>query len=175
MYLRRVVKRRPACLTEDEWSRLLATRFVDRGYFRDRDGGAHPPADVYDLVFAQELESLRWRLESLCMAMLEPEVRKKGSASSLSSAKMGELLQPFSQLWEFLSGSTYASGKPRQTGHLSLRLTSEGVQVTLTDPTSHSYCTRVAASLDDVLLAIEVALSENSLKWLPSSYGNGKK
>lgn len=175
MYFRRVVKKRPASLTEEEWCKLLSARFVDPGYFQDRDGYASPPVDVDSLLKQRALNDLRWRLERLCMAMVEPSVSKKGTESSSSSAKMGGLLSQFSELWEFLSGTTYASGKKRQTGHLSLRLDAEGVKVTLTDPTSHSYCTRVAETLDDALLLFEVALKDGTLKWLPSSYGNGKK
>lgn len=104
------------------------------------------------------------------MAMLEPQVARSGNGSSCSSARMGELLSQFVELWEFLSGTTYATGKPRQTGHLSLRLVSDGVQVTLTDPTSATYSTRVAASLDDALLSLEVALKDGTLKWHASSF-----
>jgi hypothetical protein len=102
-------------------------------------------------------------------------VPKKGTPLSSSTASQGQLLSQFSELWEFLSGTTYASGKSRLTGHLSLRLDVEGCKVTLTDPSTHSYCTRVGQSLDDVLLLFEVGLSEGSLKWLPSSFGNGRK
>ncbi len=174
-YSKRVVKRRSACLTDEEWLSVVERGKLPRPDFRNRDGQANPPADVRDLVDLAVLDGLHWRLRILWMAMVEPNVAKKGSGTSSSSARVGELLAQFSELWEFLSGSTYASGKPRLTGHLSLRCEQEGVKVTLTDPSTHSYCTRTGESLDDVLLALEVALKEGSLKWLPSSFSSGKK
>ena len=174
-YFRRVVKRRPASLTEEEWLQTFERGKLPRPYFRARDGRSCPPPDVYDLVYARELSQLKWRLEALCMAMQEPVVAKKGQGSSSSLARVGQLLLPYSALWEFLSGSTYASGKPRLTGHLSLRSDAEGLKVTLTDPSTHSYCVRTAETLDDALLALEVALEDGTLKWLPSSFNSSKK
>lgn len=174
-YFKRVVKRRSACMTDEEWRSLLSTRFVDPGYFSARDGVARPPVDTDSLLKQVAINDLRWRLERLCMALAKPQVRGKADASSTSTARMGGLLSQFSELWEFLSGNTYADGTPRLMGHLSLRCTLEGVQVTLTDPSSRSYSTRHAQTLDDALLALEVALKDGSLKWLPSAYGAGKK
>ena len=137
---------------------------------RSRDGGDYPPADVSELVYDRAVNELYWRLRVLWMAMLEPQVARGANGSSSSVARIGELLSQFSELWEFLSGTTYATGKPRQTGHLSLRLVSDGVQVTLTDPTSATYSTRVAVSLDEALLSLEVALKDGTLKWHASSF-----
>jgi len=175
VYFRRVVKRRPATLTDEEWLQV-----VERGKRprpdRLSDGGERYPApDVYDLVLQVELDRLRYRLETLCMAMREPTVSRKGEGSSTSSASQGELLSQFSELWAFLSGTTYASGKPRQTGSLSLSLAADGVKVTLTDHTSGTYCTRVGNSLDGVFLQLEIGLADGTLTFLPSSFTKGKK
>jgi len=174
-YYRRVVKKRPASLTDAEWLQVVERGKLPRPAWTPVDDRPYPPPDVWDLVYSVQLDRLKWRAEALWMAMQEPQVRKKGVGSSTSSASQGELLQPFSELWEFLSGTTYASGTPRQTGRLSLCLDADGVKVTLTDPSSRSYCVRSAASLDDALLHLEVAMKEGSLKWLPSSFANGKK
>lgn len=174
-YFKRVVKRRTACITEEEWQAMIAAGKLPRPESGIRDGRDYPPADVSDLVYQRMLSDLYWRVRVLWMAMLEPQVARSGNGSSCSSAKMGELLSQFVELWEFLSGTTYATGKPRLTGHLSLRLVSEGVQVTLTDPTSATYSTRVAASLDDALLSLEVALKDGTLKWHASSFDKRKK
>src|SRR6266576_1571279 len=164
-YYRRVLKRRPASLTDEEWSKLLSTRFVDRGYFVARDAGAHPPADVSDMAMSVVLANLRWRLEKLCMSMSKPSTSPKTNGSLSSVAVPGQLLGPFSELWEFLTGTKYADGTSRQPGLLSLKLSSTGLQVTLTDNSSGSYCCLTAMSLDDLFLSLEVGLKEGSLAW----------
>jgi hypothetical protein len=174
-YYRRVVKRRPASLTDEEWLLVVERGKLPRPTLVSVDDRYYPPVDVYDLVLARELEDLRWRTEQLCMAMQEPTVTRKGEGSSSSSAIRGELLSHFSELWAFLSGTTYASGKPRLTGSLSVSLASDGVKVTLTDPTSGTYCTRVGNSLDDVLMQLEIGLADATLKFLPSSFAKQKK
>jgi len=109
------------------------------------------------------------------MAIREPAVKTDGAGSSPSSVRAGALLSQFSAIWEFLTLSTYENGKSRLTGRLSLQLGSGGLQATLTDPSSATYATRVAESLDDALLALEVALQDGSLEWRKSQYQNGKK
>jgi hypothetical protein len=174
-YFRRVVKRRPASLTGEEWLLVIERGKQPRPMLESLDARYFPPVDVYDLVLARELEQLRWRTEQLCMAMQEPTVPKKGEGSFTSSASRGELLSQFSELWAFLSGTTYASGKQRLTGSLSVSLASEGVKVTLMDPTSGTYCTRVGNSLDDVLMQLELGLADATLKFLPSNFAKPKK
>ena len=170
MYDRPVGKKSTAFFEDPGWVEVSERGKLPRPDFRSRDGRPSPAPDVYDLVLARELSELRWRLGNLCMAMVEPTVSKRGSDLSSSAVSQGELLSQFSELWEFLSGSTYASGKPRLRGSLSLRLDADGVKVTLTDPSTRAYCTRSGKSLDDTLLALEVALKDGSLKWLPSSF-----
>ncbi len=174
-YYRRVVKRRPACLTDAEWLEVVERGKLPRPDFKARDGSDCPPVDVYDLVFEHDLRKLRWRLERLCMALVEPKIDDGAPALSTSSAKIGSLLMPFSGIWEFLTLSQYQSGKKRKTGRLSLSLASEGLKVTLTDDTSGTYACRTAETLDDALLALEVALGDGTLKWAKSSFNNGRK
>lgn len=174
-YHRRVVKRRPASLTDSEWSSLFELGKLPRPYFRVRDGGDHPPADVYDLVYARELNDLRWRLEVLCMALVRPNVAASGTPVSSSTLTRGALLIDFSELWGFLTDATYQDGTPRSTGQLSLKLSAGKLQVTLTDPTSSTYCCQSGSSLDDVFLALEIGLKDGSLPWRPSGFSKGKK
>lgn len=175
MYRRRVVKRRPASLTEEEWLTCIVRGKLPRPGLVARDGDVYPPPDVYDLVMARELDVLRWRLETLCMALTKPLTSQSQNGSSSSGASPGQLLAVFSELWEFLAGKAYSDGTPRQTGQLSLKLSSAGVQVTLTDPTSGTYCCQTAMTLDDVLLALEIGLKEGSLAWRLSGYGKTKR
>jgi len=47
--------------------------------------------------------------------------------------------------------------------------------VTLTDPSSATYCCLTAETLDDALLAIEMGLADGSAPWRLSTYGKPKK
>jgi len=175
MYVRRVVKRRTATLTDEEWLQVSSRGKLPRPDFVDRDGREAPAVDVYDLVMERELNSLLWRLESLRLSLQEPMVNGTPGASSTSSVKVGQLLSPFARIWEFLTLTTYASGKSRKPGRLSLSLGSDGLKVTLTDDTSGTYCLRVGETLDDALLALEVALEDGTLKWQKSDFAKGRK
>lgn len=174
-YFKRVVKRRPASMTEDEWLQVVERGKLPRPDFRSIDDREYPPPDVTDLVMFAELDRLRWRLESLRLALQEPTVTRKGDRSSTSNVRIGELLSQFSTVWEFLTATSYGSGRKRQTGRLSLSLASDGLKVTLTDDTMGVYCTRVGETLEDALLTLELALKDGSLVWAPSSFAKAKK
>jgi len=175
MYYRPVLKRRPASLTETEWVEVWNRGKLPREHFTDRDGRASPPPDVYDLVLQKQLSDLRWRVEQLCMALSRPMGPGDRNGSLLSAASPGQLLTPFSELWEFLSKEQYADGQKRVTGTISLKCTSSGISVTLTDPTSGTYCCQSAPSLDDAFLALEVGLKEGNLPWRSSTFTRARK
>lgn len=175
MYTRRVVKRRPASLTEAEWSKLLSARFVDPGYFRDRDGREGHQVDVNTLLFQSELTKLRWRLEALCMALSKPHAGVTEVGSSSLSLSPGQLLSGFAEIWDFLTKPSYHDGTARLLGKVSLACCSGGLQVTLTDQSSNCYCCVTAKTLDDAFLALEVGLKDDSLPWRASSYNKSKK
>jgi len=174
-YSRRVVKRRPASLTDEEWLQVSQRGKLPRPAWQADGDRDYPPPDVYDLVMWAELERLRWRLETLCMALQEPMAKGANGQSSTSNVRAGELLSQFSAIWEFLTATSFASGRKRQTGRLSLSLSADGIKVTLTDDTMGVYCTRAAETLDDALLALEVAFKDNSLTWHPSNYAKKGK
>jgi len=175
MYNRRVMKRRPASLTEQEWLEVWNRGKLPREHFRDRDGRSSPPPDVTDLVLQRQVSDLRWRVEQLCMALAKPMAAGGQNGSSRCAAHPGELLKPFSELWEFLSKEAYSDGSKRMTGTISLKCTSSGISVTLTDPTSATYCCQSGDSLDDVFLALEIGLREGTLPWRPSGFAKAKK
>lgn len=174
-YQRRVVKRRPASLTDEEWLSLSERGKEPRPYFMPRDGRQVPAVDVWAMLYEKELVSLRRRLEVLCMALLKPSVSHANNGSSSVTVNPGQLLAPFSELWEFLTKPKYADGTTRITGHLSLKCSAGKLQVTLTDQTSGSYCCLTGDSLDDVFLALEIGLKQNSLPWRASGYTKGRK
>lgn len=177
IYRRRVVKRRPASLTDEEWLALLATRFVDRGYLRARDGVDVGRAPIRTVLCPSCRERHSPGEVEACMAMVKPPVDARAGQSSSSSAKIGKLLAEYSEVWEFLTKPSYSDGSKRVTGKISLQSSSAGLTLTLSDPSSSQYCCLTLESLDDLLLAFEVGLRDNSLPWRVSQYsqGNGKK
>lgn len=175
MYERRVRKRRTATLTDEEWLQLSERGKLPRPERIHVDGARYPPADVSELVFLRKLSDLRWRVEQLCMALQKPSTSPKTNGSSSAGVHPGQLLTPFSELWEFLTATQYADGTSRIPGTLSLKCTSEGLQGTLTDPTSASYCCRTGNSLDDVFLALELLLKDGTASWRSSGYAKQKK
>jgi len=134
------------------------------------DDRGYPPADVSDLVKARQLQDLLWRLEVLCMTLRKPTTLQDRNGSSSHAVSPGQLLAPFSSIWEFLTATSWEDGTSRIPGTLSLKLWSGALQVTLTDPSTGTYCCRSAATLDDVLLALEVALQDDTANWRKSSY-----
>ena len=174
-YFKRVVKRRPASLTDKEWLEVVERGKLPRPDMRSVGDQDYPPPDVYDLVHQVELSRLRWRLEMLMCAMLRPEKPANGAGSSSAAVRPGQLLSPFSELWEFLVKPFYGDGTARMTGTLSLKCSSNGLQATLTDPTSGTYCCLTSDNPDDALLALEVGLKEGSLPWRSSGFAKAKK
>ena len=148
---------------------------LPREPMRPRDGDALPPVDVSELVFARQLSDLRWRVENLCMALAKPSTSPSASGASGSIVTRGELLKPYSELWEFLTGRTYSDGSSRASGCISVKCSQGGIQVTLTDPSSGSYCCLTAATLDDALLALEIGLGDGTAPWRASTYSKPKK
>jgi len=174
-YHRRVVKRRSACMTDEEWLSVVARGKLPRPDWVPIDDRDYPPPDVDDLVKQKKIMDLKWRLEQLCMALAKPSTSLTANGSSPSGVSRGELLKQYSELWEFLTGAAYSDGTKRQPGCMSVKCTPGGLQVTLTDPSSGSYCCLTAASLDDALLALEMGLAEGSTTWRSSSYAKPKK
>ncbi len=110
-----------------------------------------------------------------CMALERPQPVAEGGSTSSLTVKMPPWLQQFPELWEFLSKLSYKDGAPRQTGKITLQLVSEGIQVSLTDPSSSAYCCRRFKSLDDALVELELALESGMISWRPSGPPRCKK
>jgi hypothetical protein len=173
-YFRRVVKRRPARLTDSEWLEVWERGKLPREHFRPRDGCGDPPARI-DRILCWWCRDFHSPDEvAACMALPRPVVANGQDLHSTLSAKIPPWLSQFPELWEFLSRPSYKDGAPRTVGKITLGLSSDGIQVTLTDPSSSAYCSRHYPSLEDALLALEVGLSENSLTWRASGPQRGK-
>lgn len=175
MYSRPVRKKRTAFLDDLAWVKVFERGKAPRPGYEVVASQAFPPPDVYDLVFQVELSNLKWRVEDLMCAMLRPKTSTPANGQSASVASQCELLAPFSELWEFLVKASYSDGSLRATGQMSVKSVSGGLQVTLTDPTSATYCCLTATSLQDAFLALEIGLKEGSLAWRPSGYAREHK
>ncbi len=169
------MKKRTAFRDDGERLEVFERGKLPRGYFTARDGRNVPSPDVRDLVDVQLLDKLRWRLRKLCMTFLKPASLSKGTGSSCAVVSPGSLLSAFSEVWGFLTSTQYGDGAKREPGCISLKCSSNGLQVTLTDSTSGSFCCLTGNSLDDLFLNLEIGLKENSLPWRTSSYGKSRK
>lgn len=151
----------------------LGGRVRDRLRFLDGPG---EPAAVFHRILCWWCRTMHEPAEvAVCMAMPRPvAVSANGSTSSLT-AKMPSWLTQFPEIWEFLSRPSYEGGAPRQLGKVSLGLVSDGVQMTLTDPSSSTYCSRHFPTLEDALLGFEIGLKDGSLSWKASGPQRGKK
>jgi len=175
MYNRSVRKKRTAFFDDPSWVRVFERGKLPRPDREYLDGQTFPPPDVRDLLVQAQLSDLSRRLEALMCAMQRPKTSTSANGSSSSSVSQCELLAPFSELWEFLTKGSYGDGTSRQTGQMSVKLGSGGLQVTLTDPTSATYCCLTATSLQDAFLGLEVGLKDGSLAWRPSGYAKEQK
>ncbi len=174
-YQRRVVKRRPASLTQEEWLQVVERGKLPRPDFMPRDGNPPLLPDVRDLVLEAGLVDLKRRLGVLCVALQKPTPNGTSPGQSSVTVQQGKMLADFSSIWEFLTGTSFADGTSRYPGSLSLKLTSGSLQVTLTDPSTATYCCRSGRKLEDVLADLERAFLDNSLGWRPSGFAKPKK
>jgi len=175
VYVRRVVKRRPASLTEEEWLQLVN----------------HPPVwpPRGDVAFCTPRPAVSdwhvlcpWCRErhlasevDPCMALPTKRAPIGNSTSSTSSVSAGELLRPFSEVWAFLSATAYPNGMKRRTGRLSVSCESQGLRLSCQDEETGLYVSLTANTLDDLLLAFEVGLAGGDLPWRESKYAKGKR
>lgn len=175
MSRKRYVYRCPSCMTVAQCRHLTELGGKVREPFRDRDGGIHPAVRVLDVLCWWCRERHSPDEVEKCMAMPRPVAARGEGSTSSSTAKMPPWLSQFPELWEFLSRTSYADGTSRALGKISLGLVSDGIQVTLTDPSSSTYCSRHYPNLDDALLGFEIGLKEQSLTWRASGPPRGKK
>jgi len=175
MRVRRRVNECPACMSVTEAVDLTALGGKVRPYFRDRDGKASPGVQIVRVLCCFCREYHHPDEVAKCMAIERPKPTSNGSSSSSSPVRMPMFLKEFPELWEFLEKPSYKDGTPRQPGRISFGLSYGGIQVTLTDPSSSTYCSRNYPSVEDALLALEVALAEGSLTWRASGPLKGRK
>jgi hypothetical protein len=84
------------------------------------------------------------------------------------------LLKQFSELWAFLTQSTYEDGTRRKTGRLSLSCDVDMLGLSLHDEETGQYAFLNGRSLDGLLEEVELRLSDGSLSWRASRFTRRK-
>jgi hypothetical protein len=172
---RRVLYECPACMTMAEAYHLKALGGKPREPFRDVNGHV-PPGVVVRSILCWWCRTMHHPDEvDQCMAMQRPKAAVGDGSTSSWIAKMPPWLTQFPEVWEFLSKGSYKDSTPRQLGKVSLCLVADGIQMTLTDPTSCTYCSRHFRTIEDALLGFEIGLGDGSLSWKASGPMKGRK
>lgn len=140
------------------------------------DGRSYPSCDMREqLCYWCELDG-EGEKDDLCMAMPVKPAAKGDSTSSTSSVLAAGLLTQYCELWDFLTGQTYADGSRRPGGKLALSCESGALGLCLTDTGTGQYAFLNGNSVDDLLLEAEVRLKEGKVPWRASRYqGKGKR
>jgi hypothetical protein len=170
VYQRRVVKIRPASLTDEEWLTLTERGRQARESFMLRDGrDVRGPADWVILCHwcrgrhpASEVAK--------CMVLPRKVVDAPNSASCTLSASDAGPLRPFVELWGFLTQEVYEDGAKRQAGKLSLSCESGVLGLSLSDVDNGQYAYLEGASLQEVLKDAEKRLVEGRVPWRASKW-----
>ncbi len=174
-YSRRVVKRRPASLTDEEWLLLLNSRFVDRGYFRPRDGRVGGRV-LFSTVLCPACRERHSPAEvEACMVLPRKSASASTNGSSTSSALDAGPLTEYSELWAFLTAATYPDGSKRRTGRISLSCDVDLLGLSLIDDETGQYSFLNGKSIAGLLTEVELRLADGTLSWRVSRFNKGRK
>lgn len=173
-YYRRVVKRRPACLTDEEMAALAAAAKKWEAHFTGRDGQEGPPAFAWTVLCPYCRERHLPAEVETCMVLPRKTAGAGSSSSSTSKPLAAGPLEQYSELWAFLTATTYPDGGKRLTGRLSLSLDKDMLGLLLTDEETGTYAFLNGRSLVDLLTEAELRLSDGTLSFRASRW-QGKK
>jgi hypothetical protein len=84
------------------------------------------------------------------------------------------LLTQYSELWAFLTASTFEDGARRRTGRLSLSCDADLLALSLTDEETGQYACLSGRNVTALLEEAELRLSDGSLSWRPSRFKRSK-
>jgi len=174
-YYRRVVKKRSACLTEEEWLALVENGRVVRDYFRARDGVKQLPVMFSTLLCPSCRERHSPAEVETCMALPRKSPGSESSSSSTSNALDPGPLKQYSELWAFLTATTFPDGTKRQAGKFSVSFESGLLGLLLSDGETGQYAFLNGRDLTGLLDEAELRLADGSLSFRPSRYGGRKK
>src|SRR6476661_2404727 len=104
---RRVVNKRSACMTWEEAVYLTAIGGKPRPDFAPRGCPDLPGVVIREVKCPGCLNMHSPAEVDSCMAIPKPNVPSTNGALSSSTATIGQLLTPFSKVWEFLQATSY--------------------------------------------------------------------
>jgi len=105
-----------------------------------------------------------------CMVLPRKIAGAGNSSSSTSSALAAGLLEPYSEIWAFLTQTAYEDGSTRRTGRLSLSCESGTLGLLLNDMETGQYAFLNGHSLQEMLETAELRMADGSLPWKASKY-----
>jgi hypothetical protein len=117
----------------------------------------------------------RLPVEHECMRLPTKEDRSKAASPSGTALTAGQLLSPFSNVFEYLTTMSLPGGKQRKAPRLSLKCTGSGLRLTVNDDESCQYATWEGSCLDDLFLMFEEALATDQVPWRASADDFGKR
>jgi len=174
-YFRRVVKRRTACMTDNEVYLLKAKAREHALEMQKVNDVDRPPATIVN-VLCWWCRTMHSPDEvSSCMALPRKAADANGSPSSTSNSLVAGPLSTLPELWGFLTATAYPDGTKRRTGRLSVSFESGMLGLLLTDDETGQYAFLNGRNLDDLLAEAELRLGDGSLSFRPSRFGSRRK
>jgi len=142
--------------------------------FRPRDGLGVPGVKILS-VLCWWCRTMHSPDEvSTCMALPEKRANAGSSESSTSSVLVAGPLSQYTELWAFLTATSYPDGRKRATGRFSLSCESGLLGLLLQDDETGQYAFLNGRSVEGLLTEVELRLSDGSLSWRPSRYSSRK-
>jgi hypothetical protein len=174
-YYKRVVKRRSACMTDEEILSLRAAAKRWSAHFQARDGFTSSPVDVRTVLCPYCRERHQPAGVDACMALPRKSANADSSGTStLKSLDAGPLSQ-YSELWAFLTAVTFPDGALRRTGRISLSCDKGMLGLLLTDDETSSYAFLNGTQVTELLEEAELRLADGTLSFRPSKWTKGKR
>ena len=177
MVTRRVVYQCPDCMGIAEAISLTALGGKVRPAFRESDGRPLPAVTVRRILCWWCREYHSPEEVDACMALPRKIAGAENSQSSTSNVLDAGPLKQFSELWGFLTATSYPDGVKRRTGRLSVSFESGLLGLLLTDDETGQYAFLNGRNLDDLLAEAELRLADGSLTFKASKWQrrNGSK
>lgn len=169
-YFRRVVKKRPATLTDSEWLSLRTKGGEVREHYTPRDGrDVRGPSDRVVLCWWCREHHLASEVDQ-CMALPRKTVATETSTSSTLSVSDAGPLKLFPELWAFLTSGVFEDGSKRLTGKMSWSCESGLLGLSLNDSETQQYAFLEGGNMAELLKEAEKRLAEGRMPWRPSKW-----
>lgn len=141
----------------------------------DRDGRMTPGVKVVKVLCWWCREYHPPEEVEACMALPRKVASAGKSGPSSSSALDAGPLKEYSELWAFLTASTYPGGEKRLTGRLTFSCEQGLLGMLLSDDDNDQYAFLNGRDLQGLLTEAELRLGDGSLSFRPSKYRSKRK